>query len=526
MNNPSEIAREALRQLAMQRTPPTPDNYRQLYFKISGVKDTSAAGAKLAWAGLIQQLVERWDSRQAGLTPTQKKSTLERVLSAHLDNDRLFERLQVLVNQWGERAPAPEQQSLVDDAATPLAEPAPSPQAPVELIREACADIVDRVLASTLNDTPKLAEDARALATKLRGLSVANAEEILAGLRRLALRMEFHTEDQLEIRGGLLHLLQLVVDNIGELVIDDHWLTGQMEVLRGIISGPLNVRAIDNAERRLKEVLFKQSQLKHGLAEAQSTIKHLLTDFVDKLASFAESTGTYHDKLDGYTKKISEAKDITQLENVIGEVMSDTRSIQGTALKMRDDLTEARAKARSAENRIAQLERELSATSEMVRHDQLTGALNRRGLEEVFEKEIARAKRQESPLCLAVLDIDNFKKLNDSLGHQAGDSALTHLVATVRNAVRPQDTVARYGGEEFVVLLPDTQLEEGRQAMVRVQRELTKHYFMHDNQKVLITFSCGVTQLPPDGTREDAIKRADELMYQAKNTGKNKVVAA
>ncbi|HET7775669.1 MAG TPA: GGDEF domain-containing protein, partial [Azospira sp.] len=152
--------------------------------------------------------------------------------------------------------------------------------------------------------------------------------------------------------------------------------------------------------------------------------------------------------------------------------------------------------------------------------------LNRHGLEEAFEKEAARTQRRRTPLCLAVLDIDNFKKLNDSLGHAAGDAALIHLINVIKSAMRPDDVVARFGGEEFVIVLPDTQLEAANQALQRLQRELTKHYFMHDNQKLLITFSAGVTEYRPGEGQSTVIKRADDAMYEAKNTGKNRVVSA
>ena len=574
MTSPSEIAREALRQLSLQRIPPTPDNYRALYLKIAGVKDDdkaipatllsdlvaalprrTPAGEKLAgqcakaleekqwplfnsllsaalekavgapelrWEKLIGGLIEQWDGRPAGLTAAQKKAALDRVLGGNPSSEQLYEKLQGLLSQWSSRGQAPADEAAVPEAAaakTPLA-------AAAESVRELCANVVETVIASAVSDAPPLADEARALGQKIRQLSARNADEVLSALRRLAIRVEYFSEDQRELKSGLLHLLQLVVDNIGELVIDDRWLAGQLEVLRGLVAGPMDIRTIDNAERRLKEVIYKQSHLKQGLVEAQTTIKTMLAGFVDQLSSFAQSTGAYHEKIDLCAQKIGAASNISQLEGVIGDVMRETRNIQYTAQRMHDELVETRAKVAAAESKVAELEKALSSTSEMMRHDQLTGTLNRRGLEEVFDKEIGRAKRHHSPLCLGVLDVDNFKKLNDMLGHDAGDAALTHLASTVRNALRPQDTVARYGGEEFVVLLPDTELDAAREVLVRVQRELTKHYFLHENQKILITFSAGVTQLPPEETRDQAIKRADELMYQAKNTGKNKVVAA
>jgi diguanylate cyclase len=128
-------------------------------------------------------------------------------------------------------------------------------------------------------------------------------------------------------------------------------------------------------------------------------------------------------------------------------------------------------------------------------------------------------------LCVALLDIDNFKKLNDSLGHDAGDQALIHLAGVCRETLRPQDTVTRYGGEEFVILLPDTSLDDALVVLTRLQRTLTKTFFLHANEKILVTFSAGVTQLEENDSQATVIKRADEAMYEAKQSGKNRVVA-
>ncbi len=172
------------------------------------------------------------------------------------------------------------------------------------------------------------------------------------------------------------------------------------------------------------------------------------------------------------------------------------------------------------------MQAELDSASKLVRHDQLTGVLNRRGLEEAYEKESSRARRRRTPLCVGLLDIDNFKKLNDSLGHDAGDAALIHLATVIRDTMRPQDTCARFGGEEFIILLPDTSLEDAQKALTRLQRELTKRFFLHNNEKQLITFSAGVTALSEDDTQASIMKRADEAMYTAKKSGKNRVVTS
>jgi diguanylate cyclase len=293
-----------------------------------------------------------------------------------------------------------------------------------------------------------------------------------------------------------------------------------------LVNQPLNLRRLDDVERRIKDVIFKQSSLKKSLIDAQDQIKQMLATFVDRLADFSESTSGYHDKIEQCADKISKAHDITELTEVLAEVMRETRVIQLNAQRSRDELHQMRAKVTAAEKEVQRLQDELTSASEMVRHDPLTGALNRKGMNEALESEVARMLRHGSKLCLALLDIDNFKKLNDSLGHAAGDAALIHLSQVVQEAIRPEDTLARYGGEEFVVILPDTQLDNAVTAMVRVQRELTRRFFLHNNDKVLITFSCGVAEVNEGEAAHDALHRSDGAMYLAKRAGKNRVVAA
>jgi len=156
----------------------------------------------------------------------------------------------------------------------------------------------------------------------------------------------------------------------------------------------------------------------------------------------------------------------------------------------------------------------------------LTGSLNRRGLDDVFERELARAERRNTPLCVAMLDLDDFKRLNDTHGHTAGDEALIHLVRVIKDTLRTMDVIARFGGEEFLIILPETTMEDAMQTVTRVQRELTKRIFMHNNERLLITFSAGVALRVGLEDQGSMIKRADEALYKAKRAGKNRVVAA
>lgn len=583
LSNPFEIAREALRLLAVRRIPPTPDNYLTLYQEIAGIKPAAepfpekqlraltnslpkstpdqmrlsrqleealknanwddyktrlidfiealAVTQKLAWSDLISDLLRQWDAKHIGLTAARKRESLEHVLVGSGGNpENLFNRLQSLLRSWGQGQGRDLEQGSPAEIADTATSAGPLTTSADDLqpeLRQLFAFTLETAIATLLVENTQLTADAVHLAKDIRGANnPAQMQEFLTRLKRFAFKLELLAEDQGELRQSLLGILRLLVGNITELVLDDHWLHGQIEVVRDIIDKPLSQRALDDAERRLKEVLFKQSQLKASLSEARESIKNMLAGFVDHLADFAESTSDYHDKIESCAEKISSANDISELENVLGEVMRETRTIQINAQRSRDELRTTQQKVQESEARIQELERELETTSDLVRHDQLTGVLNRRGLEETFTKEAARATRHETSLCVALIDIDNFKKLNDSLGHHAGDEALIHLAGICRTTLRPQDTVARFGGEEFIILLPDTSLTDARIALTRLQRELTKKFFLHDNEKVLITFSAGVTQMTPEDDQATVIKRADEAMYQAKQTGKNRVITS
>jgi diguanylate cyclase len=293
-----------------------------------------------------------------------------------------------------------------------------------------------------------------------------------------------------------------------------------------MLSGPLNYASLMDATRSLKEVIYKQSLLKHSLTEAKARVKDMMLTVVDRLGSVAASTDTYQQKIEAYSQKISASKGIPELNKVLDDLLHDTRMAHIEAVRSHDDLVASRNEVQAAESRINELESQLIQMSELVREDQLTGSLNRRGLDEVLHREMERATRRNSTLCVAMIDIDNFKTLNDTHGHNTGDQVLVHLVKVIKETLRAMDVIARFGGEEFMIILPNTSPQDAVQTVTRVQRELTKRIFMHNNERLLITFSAGVALFVPPESQEDIIKRADEALYKAKKAGKNRVISA
>jgi diguanylate cyclase (GGDEF)-like protein/PAS domain S-box-containing protein len=165
----------------------------------------------------------------------------------------------------------------------------------------------------------------------------------------------------------------------------------------------------------------------------------------------------------------------------------------------------------------------LSQIEQMAVTDELTGICNRRGLFEHGKRDIARAHRLTTPLCVLFLDIDHFKYLNDHFGHDQGDLVLKQLSGRIQSHIREFDLFARYGGEEFVILLPDTSAEHAGQIAERIRKTVIETSFPFLENQNHVTVSIGVESLGPEDTLQVLIKKADQLMYVAKQNGRNRV---
>lgn len=159
--------------------------------------------------------------------------------------------------------------------------------------------------------------------------------------------------------------------------------------------------------------------------------------------------------------------------------------------------------------------------------DGLTGLYNRRYISERFVDEFSKASRYQTPLSILIMDVDHFKKVNDSFGHQVGDNALVGVAQVLRQSVRETDMVGRYGGEEFVVLLPHTPMEQARIVAEKIRQAVAAAPVEGMGGQAL-TISIGVAGYPdiPAADMEDLVRRADAALYRAKEEGRNRVVTA
>jgi diguanylate cyclase (GGDEF)-like protein len=159
--------------------------------------------------------------------------------------------------------------------------------------------------------------------------------------------------------------------------------------------------------------------------------------------------------------------------------------------------------------------------------DSLTGLYNRKHSMEVLTKEVARAERYQRPLALLMIDVDHFKRYNDTCGHLAGDEVLRKIATIFRRCTRESDCVGRYGGEEFLIILPETVGDDAGRIAERIRSHLAEEDFPFGPQMLKITISGGIASFPRNGrSPESLLKSADAALYEAKNRGRNRVVPA
>ncbi|MDP5069647.1 MAG: GGDEF domain-containing protein, partial [Congregibacter sp.] len=186
---------------------------------------------------------------------------------------------------------------------------------------------------------------------------------------------------------------------------------------------------------------------------------------------------------------------------------------------------ELRTRLQKMEDETRELQQKLDRNREKLMRDTLTGAHSRLAYDEMLAQEMSRFRRYQETFCLVMLDIDFFKRVNDSYGHAAGDKALQLVASIVSERIRESDYLFRVGGEEFVLLLPRTQLDAAVPLIETIRLAVGDSGFHYENKPVQITLSAGLTPVHQEDTPETLFARADDAMYRAKKAGRNRLVS-
>ncbi|MEI7447839.1 MAG: diguanylate cyclase, partial [Burkholderiales bacterium] len=354
----------------------------------------------------------------------------------------------------------------------------------------------------------------------------APAGDALDEAARARLAVERELARTRKVNAELAEIVMALCSSFEAISDEGSWIQSQVTTVRDAVRDGSDRRTLAAARSLLQQALVTQQSISRSRRDAVSSLREMLPHLVQQMTALGSRAAGYGDVLSDHLRAISDADSLESIADRVRGLITDTTAVHQTFDDARRSLDERSSRAVALESEVERLERELAQASERLLTDHLTRTANRAGLERAFERAMIDLRRTGDPLAIGLLDIDDFKKVNDALGHQAGDGALRHLARLLQAKVRPGDTVARYGGEEFVILLPGMTDVQARELLVRVQRELTREVYLYESKQLFITFSAGTTRVDAADTIESAIVRADDAMYQAKNAGKNCVAIA
>ncbi len=253
--------------------------------------------------------------------------------------------------------------------------------------------------------------------------------------------------------------------------------------------------------------------------ELLGMLRQMLQEVTDKTETLAKDLGEKNKDLAGNVTNLKDSRDKNEILRLLSTVVMQAGGIQNTVEASHKDLVETR-------RALTSMQEELAETRQLLNEDALTGALNRRGLDQTLMREIARAQRLDAKLSLAMVDLDFFKKVNDQYGHEAGDQMLVHFSSLIKSVLRKSDALVRYGGEEFTLILPDTDGRGAHFVLARLQQLMSKSPLVFEGKQINTTFSAGIATLRSEENGHALLRRADEALYAAKNGGRNAIKVA
>ena len=516
MNTIADQARATLKRLLELKLQPTPDNYRRVFDSLhNGAAAPSAEAADRG--GDLQRLIEQWERSQQGLSQLQKRQQLARLDSLPSTDARGAELAQLL-DRWSALPARSASQPASLQAATSEAQAGSDGDEWRALLRQALKHGVQPFCG-----TGGAQRQLRALIDAVDE-PAAQPSELGAQAREVWLAIDREQSSEDAVRDGLIDLVKLLLGHLGDFV-PQAWVGAQATAISEQLQHPLEPQRIEQAQNAVRDLLVRHSVLRKSEDDAHSTAKALIDLLVRKLGDYAAEGGEYNQRMEERLNRLQGSREWDEIRELVQDVLDDSRSMQKRSGELGVHLAEAQRQAQAAQERIRSLEGELEQASQQLQEDPLTGALNRRGLDAEFGRMQARAVHQRSPLTLVLLDLDHFKEVNDTHGHDTGDEVLKALVALARRLVRPSDRIARMGGEEFMLMLPDTPVQQSLVVVQRLLDAFSGQTLVQDaaGRRIPLSFSAGVGELCRDEDFAAVYQRVDAALLQAKQAGRKRV---
>lgn len=313
---------------------------------------------------------------------------------------------------------------------------------------------------------------------------------------------------------------KISVDPINFALFYDY-VSGRNIALNAELDELLSAQAVFTAELSLE--LFQKyicNASVNTLEKINQSLMQLITKTSIDIGSTEEKATEASINFQNQSKKLENHQDIHEIKTILAEIIAETQELAESSLLFQAKLNDSKLE-------IQLLHKELAQVRETAITDGLTGLLNRRAFDQMLDEHIENQKRSAGKLCLLILDLDHFKRINDNFGHRVGDHVLRYTAKLMQQHIAENHYAARYGGEEMAVIMPDTPLNKAMEIAEKIRSALAQYPLKQkDNSESLgkVTLSVGVSAFKASDTLESLIDRADKALYQAKNNGRNQVM--
>jgi len=300
------------------------------------------------------------------------------------------------------------------------------------------------------------------------------------------------------------------------------YITGRNVVLNNELDELLGKQNVFTSE--LSTSLFKK-YICDSSHDSLEKINRILLQLINKTGEALDTTGekasTATINFQNQNKRLENNPSFPEIKTVLNELITGTKSLAETSMALQAQLDES--------NKEMQLLREeLAHARKTAKTDALTGLLNRRAFDQKLNEYIENYEQSNAGLCLLILDIDHFKQVNDTFGHQMGDNVLRYTANLMKHHITEHHCAARYGGEEMAIIMPNTTLDKAVEIAEKIRISLAQHPLKLKGSKKSIgkiTISIGVSSFKINDSLESLVERADQAMYRAKDYGRNQVMA-
>ena len=320
-----------------------------------------------------------------------------------------------------------------------------------------------------------------------------------------------------EFTAQIARLLLSFISGLSQSLSAEDSLHKQLNGMAAVIRKEVRISPATELDKDVEDYFGRLILDQKFIDGEKDIVKTMVLEAVETIRAMMESSGNFDGSIGDCTEKIQAAETIQEILKVKDYLVIEMQKVREHSHTLHDELEKHRTATET-------LSKKLEESEARALVDALTNVLNRNAYNLKIGELVHEYKRYKEEWALLVLDIDHFKKFNDTYGHKTGDKVLKSVAATISNSIRVSDHIFRYGGEEFVVILSRINKETTKNLSEKIRREVERDYFVDGDNELKVTMSIGAAIITPEDTEASLFERADKALYQAKQNGRNQIV--